>query len=66
MKNYVDNSIITEFNKYYGYGEDVLLIKKFRDIGLTDEQITLIIQVYETVCSHCFNSEKPCYCWNDE
>jgi len=42
--------------------EKVLFIEKLREAGFTLDQIEKILVIYESLCPHCLDSEKPCYC----
>lgn len=48
------------------YGEDPLLIARLRENGFTQSQILDILNVYASVCGHCYDEDSDCQCWNDE
>jgi len=59
--------IINDFNSAVRDGSgDCLFVRKLR-VGLTDEQIALVIVVLDSTCDECFDAESGCCsCWNDE
>jgi len=44
------------------------LVKRFRKEvpGVNDSQIRKMINIFMSTCSHCYEQETPCHCWNDE
>ena len=49
-----------------GHYQEPLLVKKLRENGFDDDQILKILDVYDTTCQHCHDSDSDCQCWNDE
>ena len=70
MQNNEEKAIATiaRFNSEHGRDSDsdVMFVAKLKDIGLSNVGIASVIETLETVCKECFDSETPCYCWNDE
>ena len=66
-KSMTNQERILKFNNEHGYGrdKDLLFIKKLR-YKLTGEQIAFVLDVIETTCKHCYDSDEYCSCWNDQ
>jgi len=62
------NARVAAFNQRFGHStDDVLFVRKLRELLFTTEQIAHIIQSMEDVCRHCYNAPAgTCHCWNDE
>lgn len=46
--------------------EPLLLVKKLREIPLTDEQIEEVYHIIHSVCWDCWDADAGCQCANDE
>jgi len=40
--------------------------RAMENLGHTGDELMKICQVIFDVCPECWDSERPCYCWNDE
>lgn len=60
------NATIARFNSEHHRSSDVLFVAKLKDKGLSVVDIAAVIEVLESICTECFDSETPCHCWNDE
>jgi len=45
-----------------------LFVRKLRgiSIALTDEQIMFVLMAIDETCTHCWDGDSNCQCWNDE
>lgn len=58
---------IDKWNKDRSYfGHEVLFISQLRNKGLTDDQIVLVLDVVDEICTHCWDGWSNCQCTNDE
>ena len=48
------------------FKEENLFVEKLRLAGLTNCEITTVIDAMETTCHHCWDSDKSCQCENDD
>jgi len=53
-------------HRYLHSSGDVLFVDRLRAAGFVDEQIATVIGIVETICTHCWENERPCYCRHDE
>jgi len=47
-------------------GPDILLVRKMREGGLTDDQIVIALEAITSICWSCWDADAGCFCWNDE
>lgn len=46
--------------------EPPTLFEKKLGEQLSDRQVSYVLKVIEDICIHCWDSDYPCSCWNDE
>ena len=54
-----------EFYGYYDTNQELLLVTKLRE-RLAPRDIIFVLSTVLNICPYCWDSERPCYCWNDE
>ena len=43
-----------------------LFISRLQRAGFNGAQIEAVLQIVENTCTHCWDSDSGCQCWNDE
>ena len=56
--------LIRDFNRSHSNNreDDVLLIERLRERGLTVIQIASVLQVIDSTCTKCWNGNRTCKC----
>lgn len=50
----------------YGGSEGTLFVKKLRAKNFGTEEIATILDIIDSTCKFCWDSDDGCQCWNDE
>ena len=57
---------IKAFCQSENHKDEVSLVHKLRDGGLSEAMIVVVIDALESTCEICRDNELRCRCWNDE
>lgn len=60
-----DYDKIIEWNRDTAFKNDSKLTTDLTEAGFTNKQILLIIEIIDGTCSHCWDGDDTCKCWDD-
>lgn len=46
--------------------KECLFVVKLREAGLNNSQIRAVLEIMADICTHCYDSDSSCQCWNDD